>query len=246
MICESPRLLTGEMMAARIFSPFAYPLVRNTRQVPIVVCEAERLGVAFPVVWHIGTDGPELCVLRTLMEDGTGYLPGVDTSLGLLPLLFQGYPLLFPPGPIGETGNRRMIDAVVADRPTDVGASITNIDGRLSRGTEMRLHALDIFERDYRLTADIGRRIAEMELFEPWPLDFDLGFGRRCRIDDLFVFSQKAFDSPRVAPLLAEFGPVVARLLGLHRLSLFRAGVLLGSARTAVAAAAARLREERV
>jgi len=238
MIAEDPRLLTGEMMASRIYSPFAYQPVRRLPIVPIVACEAERLGGAFPIAWRKGEDGPELVVLRTLLEDGTGYPPGVDKALGLLPLILQGYPFVLPPDRAARSEGRRMIDAVSADEPTDAGAPITVMNGRLSRGTELRLHALQVYESDFATTAAIGRTIAELDLFEPWKLSFDLGGGRRCEIPGLFIFSQKAFDTPRVAPLLARHGSVAARLLGVHRLSLFRAGVLLGAARAACAAGA--------
>ena len=237
MMAECPQPLTGELMASRIYSPFAYPLPRRARIVPIVTIEAERLAAAFPVVWRRGINGPELVVLRTLLENGTGYAPGTDRTLALLPLILQAYPfVLSATEPLALSDNRRMIDVAGADEPTDAGAAIAGPDGRLSRGTELRLRALEIFERDFQQTLTLGHRIEAMGLFEPWPLDFDLGGGRRCEIGELLVVSPKAFDTPRIATLLAASGIAAARLLGMHRLSLFRAGVLLAAARGARAA----------
>lgn len=237
MLAENPRALSGELMTTRIYSPFAYPLPRHTQVVPIVVAEAERLCASFPVVWRRrGEGGAELVALRTLLPNGAGYAPGTERVLSLLPLLFQAYPFLLGDAKAQTGEKRRMVDAAVPDEPSDAGASITNADGRLSRGTELRLRALELFERDGGRTAAIGRAIEAHGLFEPWPLRFDLGHGRRCDILDLSIVSQKAFDTPALAPLLAEFGVGAARLFGHHRLSLFRAGALLSAAQAAVAA----------
>lgn len=237
MLAEDPRVLTGELMTARIYSPFAYPLPRQTPIVPVVVAEVERLAASFPVVWRRGEGGAQLVVLRTLLPNGAGYAPGTDRVLQLLPLVFQAYPFLL--GPATEGGEaRRMVDVAMPDEPTDAGASITSADGRLSRGTELRLRALELYDWDRERTAAIGRAIEARGLFEPWPLRFDLGHGRRCDILDLSIVAQKSFDTSVLSPILAEFGVGGARLLGHHRLSLFRAGALLQAAQAAVAASA--------
>lgn len=236
MTSVSPRPLSGEMMASRIYSPFAYELVRHTRIVPVVACESERLGVAFPVVWRRTETGPELVVLRSLLEDGRGFPGGTAGNLGLLPLVLQAYPFLPLQGADEGAEKRRMIDDVVADRPSDTGATITNPDGRVSRGTELRLHVLEVFESDLVETRAIGRRIDALGLLEPWPLVFELGHDRLVEIKDLYVIGSTVFGSPRLVPVLAEFGASAARLLGIHRLSLFRAGALLAAAKATVAA----------
>lgn len=235
MLAEDPRALTGELLTARIYSPFAYPLPRQTQIVPIVAAEAERLAGSFPLVWRRGEAGVQLVALRTLLPDGAGYAPGTDRVLSLLPLIFQAYPFL-----LGESGGetRRMVDVAVPDEPNDAGASITGADGRLSRGTELRLRALELYEWDRERTAAIGRALETRGLFEPWPLRFDLGHGRRCEILDLSIIAQKSFDTPALSPILAEFGVGAARLFGHHRLSLFRAGALLQAAQAAIAAVA--------
>ncbi|MET0258237.1 MAG: SapC family protein [Methylobacterium sp.] len=238
MIFERAEALRGERMATRIYSPFAYPLPRRTRSVPIVVAEAERLAPTFPLVWQRGADGPQLCVLRSLMEDGTGFPPGAERSLALLPLVFQAYPFVFPAGALAAEGNPRLIDVAGADLPTDAGAPVTTADGRLSHAAELRLRALDLFERDHARTAAIGRLLGELGLLEPWPLRFDLGAGRSCDIPGFAVVAAAAFDTPRLQPVLARFGIAAARLLSHHRLSLFRAAALLAAARAAVAGGA--------
>ncbi|KAB0679034.1 SapC family protein [Aureimonas leprariae] len=240
MLAECPRPLGGEVMASRIYSPFSYPLPRRARIVPVVSIEAERLVATFPLVWRRGVSGPELCVLRTLMEDGTGFVAGSDRALALLPLIFQAYPLLLPSDTaLAPSGNPRLLDVAVADAPTDAGAPLAGPDGRPTRATELRLKALEIFERDFTRTLALGVALETHGLLEPWPLGFDLGLGRRCDIDDLLVVPTSAFDGPRLAPVLAEFGIAAAKLLAMHRLSLFRAGPLVGAARAAVAATVA-------
>lgn len=234
LLAEDPHALTGELMTARIYSPFAYPLPRQTQIVPIVAAEAERLAGSFPIVWRRGEDGPELVTLRTLLPNGAGYAPGTERVLSLLPLVFQAYPFLSGGGGAGK----RMVDVAVPDEPTDAGASITGADGRLSRGTELRLRALELYEWDTERTAAIGRAVETRGLFEPWPLRFDLGHGRACEILDLWIVAPKSFDTPALSPILSEFGVGAARLFGHHRLSLFRAGALLQAAQAAVVAMA--------
>ncbi|KQT48888.1 hypothetical protein ASG43_08590 [Aureimonas sp. Leaf454] len=236
MLAENPRGLSGELMTARIYSPFAYPLPRQTQIVPIVAAEVERLAASFPIVWRRSEAGLELVALRTLLPNGAGYVPGTDRVLSLLPLVFQAYPFLL--GDVGEGGEkRRMVDVAVPDEPTDAGACMTGADGRLSRGTELRLRALELFEWDRDRTAAIGGALETRGLLEPWPLRFDLGHGRRCEILDLLIVGPKHFDTPALSPILGEHGVGAARLFGHHRLSLFRAGALLQAAQAAVAAA---------
>ncbi|WP_152044602.1 SapC family protein [Aureimonas psammosilenae] len=243
MIGESPQALTGEAMASRIYSPFAYPVPRRARVVPVVSIEAERLAGTFPLVWRRGANGAELVALRSLLEDGSGFPPGADRSLSHLPLALQAYPFVFSGDTaLAPTGNSRLLDAALADEPSDVGAAVAGPDGRLSRGAELRLRALSLFERDFAATAAIGNALAAENLLEPWPLEFDLGGGQKCDVPDLLVVAPSAFETPRLAPVLARLGAPAARLVGFHRLSLFRAGVLLGAARQAMKTAIERAR----
>jgi hypothetical protein len=123
-----------------------------------------------------------------------------------------------------------MLDDVFADAPTDIGASITTVHRKLARATTGRFRILDRFAQEATATAAIGRTLAELDVLEPWPLTFDIE-GRRVGIADLAVIRPAAFDDGRFARLLEEHGSAAARMLGAHRISLFRAGVLLAMAK---------------
>jgi hypothetical protein len=147
-----------------------------------------------------------------------------------LPLILRAYPFVFDPSqPIGPD-TPRMIDNVFADAPTDVGATITTVRHRLSRGTMTRFAFMDRFAREIRTTMSIGRALAGMDAFEPWPLKFDIE-GYQIDVPDLFVIRRAMFDDGSFAPLLQEHGISCARMLSLHRVSLFRAGSLLALAK---------------
>jgi hypothetical protein len=240
VISERAEPLTGQRMAARIYSPFSYPLPRRAALVPVVLAEAERLAPVFPLVWQSGEEGPRLSCLRSLQEDGSGFAAGTQDRLAVLPLLLQAYPFVLPAAPALDGDNPRLLDVAGADLPSDAGAPITASDGRLTSAAELRLRALSIFERDLGRTSAIGRMLGELGLLEPWPLRFDLGHGRHCDVEGLAVVRASAFDTPRLQPVLARFGLAAARILSLHRLSLFRAATLLAAAREAVAREVAR------
>jgi hypothetical protein len=123
-----------------------------------------------------------------------------------------------------------MLDDVFADAPTDVGASITTVHLKLARATTSRFRILDRFAHDAAVTAEIGNAVAALEVLEPWALRFDIG-GHRVEIPDLLVIRPSAFDNGRLSPLLEKYGMPCAQMLGLHRLSLFRAGALLSMAK---------------
>ena len=123
-----------------------------------------------------------------------------------------------------------MLDDVFADAPTDAGASITTVKLRLSRGTTTRFAFMDRFAAEIGPTTKIGCALAGMDAFEPWPLKFNVD-GHQLLIPDLFVIRRAMFDDGRFAPLLQEYGMSCARMLSLHRLSLFRAGGLLATAK---------------
>ena len=78
------------------------------------------------------------------------------------------------------------------------------------------------------VTGAIGSALAELDVLEPWPLKFDIG-GNNVEIPDLLVIRPSAFEGGQFSRLLGNFGVPCARMLGLHRISLFRAGVLLAT-----------------
>lgn len=170
----------------------------------------------------------EFVAVRALLDDQRAQPPA---ARALLPLLLHAYPFVFDPAePVGHDC-RKMLDDVFADAPTDIGASITTVHRKLARATTTRFRVLDRFAHEAVATAKIGDALAGLDLLEPWPLSFDID-GRRVGIPDLFVVRPAAFEGELLAPLLRDHGLPCAHMLGLHRLSLFRAGVLLAMART--------------
>jgi hypothetical protein len=120
---------------------------------------------------------------------------------------------------------------VFADAPTDVGATITTTNQKTGRATTMRLAILDRIADETELTDAVGNALATRGLLEPWALTFDIE-GRSIGIPDLQVVRASAFSEGALAPIVSQFGVPSASLLGLHRISLFRAGLLLAAAKT--------------
>lgn len=229
---ENPVRLTGDVTARRIFSPLAYALVRHANVVPVVLPEAWSLAAWFPVVWHRTGQTYDLVAVRSLMPAGRGYLPAVERLPGLLPLILQAYPFLPDPSLYPAAGAARLIDDVIADAPTDIGAPILVADKRPTKATRLRLGMLDLFARHWSNTRSLGSDLAALDLFEPWDLNFDIN-GRNVGISELYIVRQHAFGPGALAPVVARHGSMAAQLLALHRISLFRAGSLLGAARIA-------------
>lgn len=224
---ERPVALAGDVLRRRIYSPQSYAQVRNSAIVPIVHSECETLASWFPLVWRRREQTLEFVALRGLSKDERMQAPA---ARALLPVILRAYPFVFDPSQPTGPDTPRMIDDVFADAPTDVGATITTVRHRLSRGTMTRFAFMDRFAREIRTTMAIGRSLADMDAFEPWPLTFDID-GHRIHVPDLFVIRRAAFDDGRFAPLLREHGMSCAQMLSLHRVSLFRAGGLLARAK---------------
>jgi len=96
-----------------------------------------------------------------------------------------------------------------------------------------RFAFMDRFASEIGTTMAIGHALASMDAFEPWPLKFDID-GYQIHVPDLFVIRRTMFDDGSFAPLLQEHGMGCARMLSLHRVSLFRAGGLLALARASL------------
>lgn len=126
-----------------------------------------------------------------------------------------------------------MFDDVCSDEPTDIGATVTTLERKPGLATEQRLGALDTFARELPETRAIGQSLAEADLFEPWKLAFDVE-GQSIEVGGLVIARQTAFDDGRYSPILAKHGVAAAQLLALHRISLFRAGLLLTMAKAAL------------
>ena len=226
-LCERPIALEKDVLRRRIYAPLAYAPVRNAAVVPIVHSECLMLALWFPMVWRRRQAAVEFVVIRALLNDQRTQPPA---ARALLPLLLHAYPFVFDPDqPVG-IDTRKMLDDVFADAPTDVGASITTVNRKLARATASRFQILDRFANESVVTTAIGNALADLDLLEPWPLKFDID-GHHVEIPDLMVIRPSAFDSGALAGLLEAWGMPCAQMLGLHRISLFRAGVLLAAAK---------------
>lgn len=226
-LCQRPVPLQNEVLRRRIYSPQSYAPVRNVSVVPVTYSECTALASWFPLVWRRQRQGIEFVAVRALVDDQHAQ---PKPARGHLPLILRAYPFILDPSdPIGPNA-RRMMDDVFADAPTDVGATITTLQHRLSRGTIARFRFLDRFAREFPAVVEIGEAIATLDEFEPWPLKFDID-GHRIDVPDLMVIRPSAFESGRFAPLLERFGTPCGTMLGLHRISIFRAGGLLALAR---------------
>jgi hypothetical protein len=227
VLCERPIPLQKDALRRRIYAPQAYAAVRNVAVVPIVHSECGELASWFPLVWRRGQERNEFVAVRALLNDQRAQPPAARS---LLPLILHAYPFVLDPSqPVGPD-SQRMLDDVFADAPTDVGASITTVHFKLSRATTSRFRMLDRFTHEATVTAEIGHAVAELDVLEPWALKFDID-EHRVEIPDLLVIRPSAFDDGRLSPLLEKYGMPCARMLGLHRISLFRAGVLLSMAK---------------
>jgi hypothetical protein len=224
---QRPIALERDALRRRIYAPVAYAPVRDTAVIPVVHTEAHQLAAWFPRVWRRRGTEYDFVAVRALINDQRAQPP---VARALLPRILHAYPFVFDPAVPPSPDCSRMLDDVFADCPTDVGATITTVNGRLSRATAMRLRTLDGLAEDYPPTRRIGQALAALDLFLPWQLKFDIA-GHIIEIPDLFIVRPDAFATGRFAPMLEELGSSAALVLGLHRISIFRAGALLAMAR---------------
>jgi SapC len=227
LLCERPIALEKDVLRRRIYAPLAYAPVRNAAVVPIVHSECVRLASWFPLVWRRRQATVEFVAIRALLDDQRAQPPA---ARALLPLLLHAYPFVFDLSQPVRTDSPKLLDDVFADAPTDIGASITTVHRKLARATTGRFRLLDRFAHESAVTNAIGCALAELDALEPWPLKFDID-GNHVEIPDLLVIRPSAFESGHFSRLLGSHGIPCARMLGLHRISLFRAGVLLGTAK---------------
>jgi len=225
---ESPVALQDEILRRRIYSPQSYALVRNTAVVPIVHSECDSLAAWFPLVWQRRQGNLTFVAIRALLNEQRAQPPA---ARDVLPLILRSYPFILDPDQSAGPDARRMLDDVFADAPTDIGATITTVQRKLSRGTTSRFRFLDQFASDAVETARINQAVADLGDLEPWNLKFDID-GNHVEVPDLLVMRPQAFDDDRLAPLLEQYGAPCAQMLGLHRISLFRAGGLLAMAKS--------------
>jgi hypothetical protein len=228
LLGEQPIALEKDVLRRRIYAPLAYAPVRNAAVVPIVHSECVTLASWFPLVCQRRQATVEFVAIRALLNDQRAQPPA---ARALLPLLLHAYPFVFNPRQPVRTDTPKMLDDVFADAPTDIGASITTVQLKLARATTGRFRLLDRFAHESQITGAIGSALAELDVLEPWPLKFDID-GNNVEIPNLLVIRPSAFERGHLGRLLGIYGVPCAQVLGLHRISLYRAGVLLAMAKT--------------
>lgn len=231
---EQPAAMTADWGHHRIYAPAAYRRVLAQALVPIVHSEAIDLAHTFPTCWESTADGPVLSVLRSLAPDGSAIPGGTRAALASLPLAFQAYPVVVPSSE-DAMQRRVVVDRVIAEQPTDIGAPLMMGDGRVSRAMAGRTRIALRAGRALPVTRALTAHLQEAGLLEPWPLRFDLGAGEAVDIRTLSVLTRSRLDDGRVYRAIAEFGVDAALFLSAHRLSLFKISALLWAARQAVA-----------
>ena len=216
----------------RIFAPISYPVVRQAQIVPIVHIEAFAMASWFPICWQIRKQQPCLVVLRSLWNDGSCQPPGSPEYPASLPLALSAYP--FVVGVTDEMNNQDkcLLEEAIPDKPSDVGAPILTPTGKAGRGTRLRLKAVAAFNEALALTQAMTDELFKRELFEPWPLEFEIA-AQALVVKDLFIVRQSGFNSSALFRFVNEFGATGANFLGAHRISLFRAGALFQAAQPA-------------
>lgn len=234
---DQPIPLAGDVLKQRIFSPLAYANVRRANVVAIAQNEMARLAGHYPLVWRKTGDEFRLVAIRSLLDDGRGHAPGTQLTLSFLSVLLRCYPFLYDPRARPEPGRPRFIDQALADEPGDVGAPVALADGRPSKAALQRLAHLDAAATSFAQTALISNDLGKRELLEPWSLKFDDVQGIRLEVPDLWIVRQAAAKDSSLTPVLQAHGIAAGDLIGLHRLSLFRAGTLLTQARAALQSA---------
>lgn len=226
----NPIALSGEVLRRRIYAPQAYAQVRDTAVVPVIHSESAALAAWFPLVWRARSWGQEFVAIRALLDDQNAQ---PAAARALLPMVLHGYPFLLDPALCPARDAPKRLDDVFADAPTDVGATITSVNHKLTRATISRFRVLDRFAEEAEVTAAVSAALAKRGLLVPWPLAFEIA-GHEVGIPDLLMIRREAYETPAFADVLRDHGRPAAVIISHHRLSLFRAGGLLAAARAAM------------
>lgn len=225
---DNIRTLDRSSGDSRIFAPAAYARVRSAQIVPIVYIEVLSVARWFPLCWQIVDGMTNFVALRSLFDDGARQLAG-SGSMAALPLALRAYPFVVGAGRPTDT---HLLDTDIPDRPSDVGAPIMTASGKASAGALLKLRAKAAFDEALPQTQAMTKALVANNLLEPWPLDFEIG-GKIVSVPNLLVLRQGEATSPAMFQFMEAFGAPAAILLGAHRISLFRAGILFQAARNA-------------
>jgi len=225
---DNIRALDRSSGESRIFAPAAYARVRTAQIVPVVHIEVLNVARWFPLCWQSVGGTVNFVALRSLFDDGTRQLAG-SGAMAALPLALRAYPFVVGTGYSADT---HLLDTDIPDHPSDVGAPIMAASGKASAGALLKLRAKTAFDEALPLTQAMTEALVAGNLLEPWPLDFEID-GKTIGVPDLLVLRPGEATSPAMFQFMETFGAPAAVLLGAHRISLFRAGILFQAARNA-------------
>jgi hypothetical protein len=231
----SPQPLRMDDAHRRIFSPESYKRIRELSLVPIIPGEAITLAAWFPICWQHHDAGLELVALRSLLPQGLAIPHDALRTRAALPLALHAYPIVI--GPRHGVDSGVIVDQDFADRPTDAGAPLVNLDGSSTKAALQRIAVAAAMEPELDMRIELTLALQQAGLFDPWPLRFDLSQTRKLDIANLSVLSSDRVAAGEGYDVLRRFGPWAGRFIAAQRLSLFRISTLLTTARKAVRAA---------
>lgn len=140
--------------AQRIFDPFSYRAVQETRLVPVGLGEADTLARHMPIVWiHDMVGGLQAVALRGLDPKR---IPAAGRS-GPLPLLLQAYPFRFR---AFETGDFEIgLERILPRQERDDGSYIHDHQGHVLPGAAMKIAALEAFREGHETLRALTRAL---------------------------------------------------------------------------------------
>lgn len=222
-----PLLLSGPVGRRRIYSPRSYPTGRHRQILPVVHMEALDLAAWFPVIWSRYRGSLELVVLRSLLPEGAGHPHGALQLPSSIPFILKAYPVVVDPS---QPGGDVRVDDVIADEPTDAGATLLTERGLPSRALEERMTFAHRFVSAHDVTVRMGEHLSEAGLFQTWDLSFaeQDGLGP---FPEFLVVRPEAYETDGFVEFARTFGAAGLRLLSAHAISLYRAAILYQRAR---------------
>jgi SapC len=227
---ENPVRPTSVHGGSRIFAQVAYRTVREAQTCPVVHTEGLKLAALYPICWLAGGRRPALIALRSLRTDGAGYPPGIAAIPSALPLALQAYPFVVGRDAVRGDGAGIMLDNVIADEPTDVGAPILTPQGKLTRGAEVRLQAAAAFTNGLEFTEALTDALVAEECLERWQID-PAALPQEASVPDLLVIAPAEKVAARLFQVVHRLGASAGTFISVHRISLFRISVLVQAAK---------------
>lgn len=189
--------------------------------------EALDLAAWFPVVWTRYRGTLDLVILRSLLPDGAGHPHGAMHLGSSIPFILKAYPVVVDPS---QPGGDVRVDDVIADEPTDAGATLLTERGLPSRALEERLTFAHRFISAHEVTVRMGEFLLDAGLLQPWDLSFaeQDGMGP---FPEFLVVRPESYETDGFVGFARTFGAAGLRLLSAHAISLYRAAILYQRAR---------------